>query len=103
MQPWPTPYTFLHRTGQPPLRVIITKADEFPIRYHPSVPPGRVLPDPIGENRLLVTAGELGSGERSVVDVYELQPAGKRRKTAEDFLRGRPVQEGDRFGPETLA
>jgi methionyl-tRNA formyltransferase len=36
-----------------------------------------------------------------VVEVLELQPAGKRRMTAEEFLRGRPVRPGDRFGPES--
>jgi methionyl-tRNA formyltransferase len=39
--------------------------------------------------------------EASVVEIRELQPAGKRRMSAAEFLRGRPVQKGDRFGPET--
>jgi len=54
----------------------------------------------------LVSAGNelcvLSGGERAVV-VYELQPAGKKRMTAEEFLRGHPIQEGYRFGPESLA
>ena len=34
--------------------------------------------------------------------VTELQPAGKKRMTAEEFLRGHPIQDGYRFGPERL-
>ena len=30
MQPWPTAYTFLHRLGQPPLRLIVIKAQVAP-------------------------------------------------------------------------
>src|SRR5207248_494032 len=29
MQPWPTAYTFFHRSGQPPVRVIIHRAALF--------------------------------------------------------------------------
>ena len=37
------------------------------------------------------------------VEITELQPAGKKRMTAEEFLRGHPIQDGYRFGPERLA
>ena len=37
-----------------------------------------------------------------IVDVSELQPAGGKRMTAAEFLRGYPLVEGARFGPETL-
>jgi hypothetical protein len=36
-----------------------------------------------------------------VVEVLELQPAGKRRMESAEFLRGRKPQPGDRLGPET--
>jgi methionyl-tRNA formyltransferase len=36
----------------------------------------------------------------TAVEVLELQPAGKRRMAAVEFLRGRRLQDGDRFGPE---
>jgi hypothetical protein len=32
--------------------------------------------------------------------VFELQPAGKRRMAAADFLRGHVLHPGDRFGSE---
>ena len=38
-----------------------------------------------------------------LVRVLELQPAGKKRMSAEEFLRGHPLREGDHFGPEATA
>jgi methionyl-tRNA formyltransferase len=43
---------------------------------------------------LLVAAGN------GCVEIVELQPAGKRRMPAVDFLRGHPPRPSDRFGPE---
>ena len=37
------------------------------------------------------------------VQVLELQPAGKKKMTAEEFLRGYPIVDGMRFGPEVLS
>ncbi|MFO0848515.1 MAG: hypothetical protein U0871_08165 [Gemmataceae bacterium] len=34
--------------------------------------------------------------------ILELQPAGKKRMTAAEFLRGYPLTDGHRFGPEHL-
>jgi len=95
MQPWPTPYTFWHRSGQPSLRLLILRAVARPRREdEPTASPGEILVP--GElKRLHVAAGD------GVVEVLELQPAGKRRMTAEEFLRGRKPQSGDRLGPET--
>ena len=103
MQPWPTAYTFFHRPGKEPMRVIITRAT-----YGAS---GRIDPD-----LQLTPAGTLGgnlpSGTPSLyvvcrgssfLLVWELQPAGKKRMTAEEFLRGYPIQDGYRFGPEKPA
>ncbi len=42
----------------------------------------------------------VAAGGDSVVEVLELQPAGKRRMAAEEFLRGRRPQPGDWLGPE---
>jgi methionyl-tRNA formyltransferase len=38
-----------------------------------------------------------------VIEVEELQPAGKKKMSAEEFLRGYPIVEGMRFGPEVPA
>ncbi|HXG11734.1 MAG TPA: methionyl-tRNA formyltransferase [Gemmataceae bacterium] len=100
MQPWPTAYTFLHRAGQPPLRVLITRAVPFPVRHDPSAAPGTIFTDSRRPGALLVAAGLVSPEERTVVEVTELQPAGKRRMAAAEFLRGHPPREGDHFGPE---
>ena len=102
MQPWPTAYTFLHRPGTQPLRTIINVACAHPVRYDPSVPPGKPFVDADMPHSLYVTAGLLDPEERSVVEVFELQPASKKRMSAAEFLRGNPIKEGDLFGPEVM-
>ncbi|MBY0512961.1 MAG: methionyl-tRNA formyltransferase [Gemmataceae bacterium] len=96
MQPWPTAYTFLHRPGKEPMRVIVTSA----IRGKPSCF-GREYP----QGEIGVIAGVLGvyTGTGGVVVVEELQPAGKKPMPAEEFLRGYPVVDGMRFGPEAVS
>ncbi len=59
---------------------------------------GPRLPDPgrvasVAESGLLISAG-CGT----LLSIRELQPAGKRSMTAEDFLRGRRVSPGDAWG-----
>jgi methionyl-tRNA formyltransferase len=106
MQPWPTAYTFLHRPGKEPMRVIVNLAMECPVRWDKDTLPGRLVADPLGyfSKSLFVVAGFADHGEtRSVIEIVELQPAGKKRMTAEEFLRGYPIVEGMRFGPEVLA
>ncbi|MGL4553439.1 MAG: methionyl-tRNA formyltransferase [Gemmataceae bacterium] len=88
MHPWPSPYTFWHRPGQRPLRLIVHRARPAA----GSSAPGTVLPT---ADVLTVAAGD------GFVEVLELQPADKKRMNAADFLRGRRPQPGDRLGPET--
>ena len=105
MQPWPTAYTFLHRPGKEPMRVIVVKAirESNKANVHPffstsfdSPPPPGTL---IAEHSLLWVAAP----EAHMVAISELQPAGKKKMTAEEFLRGYPIVEGMRFGPEVLS
>jgi methionyl-tRNA formyltransferase len=94
MQPWPTSYTFLHHSGQPPLRLIINRANPLDGTAAGDLAPGAlVVPAPVPDHLVVTTGGGL-------VDVMELQPAGKRRMSATDFLRGHRLQAGDRLGPE---
>jgi methionyl-tRNA formyltransferase len=111
MQPWPTSYTFLHRVGKIAVRVIVTRAT-LPVRTpivdstgreigyfipgHGEQPPGTWIPNQAC--RLWVCAGN-----GSAVEIVELQPGGKKRMTAEEFLRGHPLKEGDHFGPEVVS
>jgi methionyl-tRNA formyltransferase len=97
MQPWPTAYTYLHREDTPSSRVIIARArvcewDEA------EVPFGQIFFGLSGE--FLVASGEGSPGEQSVVEILEIQPAGKRKMSVQEFLRGNPVPESAWFGPE---
>jgi methionyl-tRNA formyltransferase len=100
MQPWPTAYTFYHRETQKPLRVIVNRAwwavaEDMPQSVGSPGKPGDVARLPDGAHALWVwTANNTG------VEIRELQPAGKKRMSAAEFLRGHPVRAGDRFGPE---
>ena len=102
MQPWPTAYTFFHRQDKPPVRVIITRAVPGGVGAFglgPSGPAaGMMFARSGAPPELIAWAGKEHPGG---VRILELQPAGKRRMTAEEFLRGHKLQEGDRFGPET--
>jgi methionyl-tRNA formyltransferase len=92
MQPWPSAYTYSHRQGKSSTRIIINRAV-------PSIDPASTsIPGFLQakENRLLV-----GAGQGSEVEILELQPAGKKKMLAADFLRGYTTQEGDRFGGES--
>lgn len=93
MHPWPTPYTFWHRAGQPAQRLILHRAHSRSAKEEEQFTPGEILSSSL--DRLCV-----GAGERTVVEILELQPAGKKKMTAAEFLRGRKPQQGDRLGPE---
>ncbi|MBM4068331.1 MAG: methionyl-tRNA formyltransferase [Planctomycetes bacterium] len=98
MQPWPTAYTFLHQPGQAPLRVIVNRARPFVGQCDPA-PCGRVAVAQPGQ--LLVAGGATGAGQQTVVEILELQPSGKRRMSAADFLRGRPLEATAWLGGES--
>jgi methionyl-tRNA formyltransferase len=100
MQPWPTAYTFLRESGKPPLRIIINTAKESRLHHDATVPAGQVFIDPAFPNAFFVLAGKINAEQRSAVEVQELQPAGKRRMAAVEFLRGHPFSPGARLGPE---
>jgi len=97
MQPWPTAYTFLHRAGKEPQRLIINRATplEMPEIEGWTPPLGAVVTQSLKELKLIVWTG--GPGQ---VEIHELQPAGKRRMAVAEFLRGLALREGDRLGPE---
>lgn len=93
MQPWPTAYTYWHRTGQEPLRLIVARAKVSSVDAPPGCEPGSIL-------ILNSPTISVATGGNTVVEIHELQPAGKRRMRAEEFLRGRKPQAGDRLGAE---
>jgi methionyl-tRNA formyltransferase len=100
MQPWPTAYTFFHRPDKEPMRVIICRVGSQ--GYAASFDPGPVAGTVHANDRRVVVECGL-SPYRTFLEILELQPAGKKKMTAEEFLRGYPIVEGMRFGPEVLA
>jgi methionyl-tRNA formyltransferase len=92
MQPWPMPFTFLHAPGHPPQRLLVTKVAGEPTAGNQSATPGAVVA--ADRSRLLVACSD------GAIEVLRVQPAGKREMDAAEFLRGRPLGEGCRFGQE---
>jgi methionyl-tRNA formyltransferase len=93
MQPWPTAYTFLYRADAAAERMIITRA--VPAVKSADMPsqPGAIVPGNAASGRLLAA-----TGENTVVEILEIQPAGKRRMRTAEFLPGHPLRPGDHFG-----
>jgi methionyl-tRNA formyltransferase len=94
MQPWPTAYTFLYRTGKPPVRVLVNAAHYDGSAFWAGGP-GHVWPREDGHLFVQALAG--------FVEILTLQPAGKKPMSAGEFLRGHALEEGDHFGPEAMA
>lgn len=88
MEPWPKTYTFWHRSGEP-MRLILGRVSV--LDEPASAPPGTVVRSSGSE--LLIATGE------GLLKIEQLQPSGKRMLTAEEFLRGYPLVEGQQLGP----
>ena len=89
LQPWPGTYTFWPRPPGAPLRLIL---DRVSVVSQPAeATPGTVVRS--GKTDLWVATGE------QLLALDRIQPAGKRVLEIGEFLRGYPVQVGDRLGP----
>jgi methionyl-tRNA formyltransferase len=99
MQPWPRAYTHWLRDPDEPLRLIVHQValvEDGLIEDGPAedgliskgISPGIVLQ---ADSHLVVATGD------GALELLELQPAGKKKLSAGDFLRGYPVRVGDRF------
>jgi methionyl-tRNA formyltransferase len=86
--PWPKTFTFWHRAGSEPLRLILEKVHVEPTAERAA--PGRIIE--AGGERLVVATGA-GS-----VAIDLIQPAGKRAMTTAEFLRGYPIRADEQFG-----
>jgi len=99
MEPWPKCYTYWHRPGGPPLRLILgwpvqvlpNEPTALPHHLHSPPEPGTVVA--VEPDRLLVAAGE------GLVGITSLQPAGKKMLPVRAFLCGYRIRPGDRLGP----
>jgi methionyl-tRNA formyltransferase len=92
MQPWPTAYTYLHRAGLEPVRLIVQRAR--PAVETPEA--GAFLTTDAAKSKLWARCGD-----GVWIEIVELQPAGKRRMSAQDFLRGNPITANACFSGET--
>ncbi len=91
MQPWPNPFTFLHRKDKKPERILILKVTPS---ASPSVntnsQPGSIIA--AHKDSLIVQTGE------GPLSIELIQKAGKKAMTAQEYLRGHSLSEEDYFG-----
>jgi methionyl-tRNA formyltransferase len=81
LQPWPRAYVFVPQPKGEPLRLSVDRVEVVPGEGQP----GEVL---VSEKRLVVATGD------GAVELLEVQPAGKRRMAAEEWLRGAALAVG---------
>ena len=115
LKPWPGTYTFWHRPGEEPLRLVIDQVSVLGRGYKAAIrgagleqeeaalAPAGHRPDPMPHEpgqvtlcdgrQLIVATGEGG------LSILSLQPAGKKVMRVDQFLRGYHVRVGDRLGP----
>ena len=106
MQPWPKIFTDWHpqkiddqneTSHREPMRLILGRVQRVTDDSASGLPlilPNATMPGTVVEasNGRIVVA--TGSG---LLQIFELQPAGKKMMPASDFLRGYPLQPGDRL------
>jgi methionyl-tRNA formyltransferase len=107
LRPWPRAYTFWHRAdgpAGPPLRLNIDRVaivEPGTVDLGGGVDSGSVPSIQVTPGSAVDTHGRLivvtGNG---LLELIELQPAGKRSMSAGEFLRGHRLVPGDHFGPE---
>lgn len=91
LEPWPKTYTYWHREGGAPLRLILG---------HVAVQPSEATASASGT--VLAAQGDelqIATGD-GVLKILKIQPEGRRLLPAAEFLRGYPVRPGQRFGPD---
>ena len=88
MQPWPGPFSHLHHSDKPPVRLQILSVKPVEIAASSSdFAPGTIID--VSSNDFIVRCGV------GAVSVLTLKPDGKRSMPASDFLRGFKVTKGD--------
>jgi methionyl-tRNA formyltransferase len=91
LQPWPGCYTYWLKKNGDPLRLILGRVRAIAGAHASGAAPGRVIAAEQGGLR--VATGE------GVLEIEQVQPAGRQMMAAADFLRGHQVQPGELFGP----
>ena len=90
MEPWPGAYTHFYSDTHKKVRVMITKANIALKEENFKDPPGTIVK--VIKDALFVNSG------KGLVQINELQPAGKKIMPARDFINGYRVKKGDRYG-----
>ena len=90
-QPWPRPFSYLHRPGHEPSRLLILAVRPRDATDEPPGEPGAVRQV---DGQLFVACGD------GWLPIETVQPGGKRPMEVDAFLRGNPMPEGSRFGRE---
>jgi methionyl-tRNA formyltransferase len=88
LKPWPGTFTHWLRPDHEPVRLILDAATPLPAQL--AAAPGEVAQ--CDGQRLCVASGD------GVLSLDRVQPAGKRVMEIAEFLRGHPVELGQRFG-----
>ncbi|MDI6732819.1 MAG: methionyl-tRNA formyltransferase [Planctomycetota bacterium] len=122
MYPWPSTFTFWHRSGKPPLKIDILQARIYNLNSTVPFPhtPGSVLN--ITQKELIIACGaaaespdvtsgggqgasESGRGlalsEAKGIIINKLKPAGSRILSASEFVNGYRLKIGDKFGRQS--
>jgi methionyl-tRNA formyltransferase len=89
LRPWPGTFTHWLRPGSKPVRLILDAATPLPAPSAAAAGPGVVLFS--DRARLHIMTGD------GLLALNRVQPAGKRAMEIAEFLRGHPVEAGQRF------
>ncbi len=89
-QPWPRAFTYLHRSGHEPERILVLRADPASAVADQPAAPGTVR---VHGGRLLVSCADCW------LPLELIQPEGRRAMAVEEFLRGNSIPDESRFGP----
>lgn len=89
MQPWPKTFTWFQHADRKPQRILIHRTKAIGSETTAGFSPGAIVS--ADEDHVLVATGD------GLLEIVELQPEGKRRMSAIDFLHGHSLQPGDRF------
>ena len=83
LQPWPGTFTNLLRTNKPPMRIIIREIAIIDENEQEPAAPGTAQ---LVDSKLIVQCGQ------GAISISQIQPAGKREMTADEFTRGYGTQ-----------
>jgi methionyl-tRNA formyltransferase len=81
LQPWPRAFVFVPQAKGEPLRLSVDRVGVVPGEGQP----GEIL---VADKRLVIATGDCA------IELLEVQPAGKRRMAAEEWLRGAALAVG---------